>query len=395
MQNPRKKVAAVVTEYRRHSHADMIVGKILEGYGHDGGPGPNLQLISLYVDQFPANDWSRDRAKKYGFKIYDTIEAALTLGGKELAVEGVLSIGEHGKYPKNAKGQILYPRRRFFEEITKTFEKCKKTVPVFNDKHLAAAWEDAKWMYDKARGLFIPFLAGSTVPLMWRRPPMEIPKRSEVSEAVAIGFGPVEGYGFHSLEGLQCMVERRKGYETGVKAVQTLQGEAMWKAMDQGRWSKTLLEAAIKLVPAHAGADYRGITAKDAEACVIFIEYRDGLKAAMPIMNGWMHEGEGGGFTFAAQIKGQEKPVSTQFHQQLLDPMGHFIYQLKAIESMLQTGHAPFPIERTLLTTGILDAAMTSLAEKNRRVETPHLAIKYQPTDWPYATDPLPKLIKR
>src|SRR5438046_8052618 len=112
---PKKKVAAIVTEYRRHSHADVIVGKILEGYHYDGGAGPNLQVVSMFVDQFPEKDMSRDLAKKYGFTIYDSIEGALTLGGKDLAVDGVLCIAEHGKYPTNARGQIVYPRRRFFE----------------------------------------------------------------------------------------------------------------------------------------------------------------------------------------------------------------------------------------------------------------------------------------
>src|SRR6266436_5860045 len=134
----KKQVAAIITEYRHWSHADVIVGKILEGYNQDGGPGPDLELVSMYVDQFPANDMSRALARKHGFRIYDTIAAALTLGGKELAIDGALCIGEHGKYPTNARGQILYPRRRFFEEVTKAFARCKKAVPVFSDKHLAA-----------------------------------------------------------------------------------------------------------------------------------------------------------------------------------------------------------------------------------------------------------------
>src|SRR6202043_301845 len=110
------------------------------------------------------------------------------------------------------------------------------------------------------------------------------------------------GYGFHALEGLQCMAERRRGGETGVKAVQVLQGEEMWKALDQGRWSKRLLEAAMTRVPAHSSEDYRGVTAKTADAGVILIEYRDGFKGAVAILNGWIHEGEGGSFCFAGQI---------------------------------------------------------------------------------------------
>src|SRR5499425_1721382 len=80
----KKRVAAVVTEYRKWSHADVIVGKILEGYNYDGGAGPNMQLVSLYVDQFPTTDMSRALAKKHGFPIYDSIEKALTLGGDKL-----------------------------------------------------------------------------------------------------------------------------------------------------------------------------------------------------------------------------------------------------------------------------------------------------------------------
>ena len=124
----RKKVAAIVTEYRKNSHADLIVGKILEGYLHDGGAGPNLELVSLYVDQFPEKDLSRGLAEKHGFKIQDSIAAAITRGGDRLAIDGVLCIGEHGKYPTNDKGQLLYPRRRFFEEVCKVFEKSKRST---------------------------------------------------------------------------------------------------------------------------------------------------------------------------------------------------------------------------------------------------------------------------
>ena len=391
----KKKIAAVVTEYRLHSHADVIVGKILEGFNYDGGAGPNMQLVSMYVDQFPKGDMSRELAKKHGFKIYPTIEGALTLSGAELAVDGVLSIGEHGQYPNNDKGQILYPRRRFFEGIASTFTKCKKSVPVFNDKHLAATWTDAKWMYDKARELFVPFMAGSSLPVTWRKPPLKLPLGCEVTEAVQVGYGPMEAYGFHALESLQCMVERRKGGETGVRWVQCLQGEEMWKALDQGRWSKPLLEAALKLVPAHAPGDYRQPTAKSTDAAVYLLEYRDGLKAAVAMLNGWLHEGDGGAIVFAGQLKSQNQPAACHFYLQQPDPFAHFAYLVRAIDSMMQTSHAPYPVERTLLTTGMLDAIMTSKAEKNRRVDTPYLEIKYKPTDWPFATDPVPTAIKR
>src|SRR5262245_23047255 len=122
-------VAAVTTIYRKWSHADVIVGKVLEGFGHDGKDMPGLRLASLYVDQFPDNDLSRGLAARHGFRLCQSIPEALTLGGEKLAVAGVLVIGEHGQYPENAKGQILYPRRKFFAEVADTFRKAGKSVP--------------------------------------------------------------------------------------------------------------------------------------------------------------------------------------------------------------------------------------------------------------------------
>src|SRR5205085_2181871 len=142
------------------------------------------------------------------------------------------------------------------------------------------------------RELFVPFLAGSSLPVTWRRPPLQLPKNCELTEAVQVGYGPLEAYGFHALESLQCMVERRPGGEVGVKAVQCLQGEEMWRALDEGRWSKRLLEAALALVPAHADGDYRALTAKTPEAGLFLMEYRDGFKSAVAMMNGYVREGD-------------------------------------------------------------------------------------------------------
>jgi hypothetical protein len=391
----KKRVAAVITVYRKWSHADVIVGKILEGYNHDGKDGPDMEVVSLYADQKPKGEWSAALAKKHGFSVHDTIAWALTRGGKALAVEGVLLIGEHGEYPTNKRGQVLYPRRRFFEETCKVFEASKRAVPVFSDKHLAAEWADAKWTYDRARELFVPFLAGSSLPVAWRRPPLKLPIGCALTEAVQIGYGPLEAYGFHALESLQCLVERRKGGEVGVKSVQCLQGKAMWEALDKGRWSKPLLEAAMKLVPAHATGDVRALTEKARDAAVFLVEYRDGLVAAVAMLNGWVHEGDGGAFVFAGRLKGKDEPAACHFYLQQPDPFGHFAYLVRAIDTMMRTNHAPYPVERTLLTTGVLDAAMISKAEGGRKVETPHLAVRYTPTDWPFAPEPPPKTIKR
>lgn len=138
-------IAAVITEYSKNSHADMIVGRVLNGYGLNGGPGPALKLVSVYTDQVPASDLSRGLSRKHSFHIATTIDEALTLGSDRLQVAGVLAIGEQGSYGLEPDtGQMKYPRRRFFEGIAACFLRVKETAPVFHDKHLSYNWNDAK-----------------------------------------------------------------------------------------------------------------------------------------------------------------------------------------------------------------------------------------------------------
>ncbi len=371
-------VAAIVTEYRRNSHADVIVGKILDGFDQAGGAGPALRLAALYTDQVPKTDLSRDLAKKHNFRIARTIEEAITLGGDKVAVAGVLSIGEHGDYPyvKDTR-QHMYPRRRFFDGIVEVFRKYKRVVPLFSDKHLAYAWRDAKHMYDTARDMSIPFLAGSSLPVAWRTPEVNLPMRCELTGALALGYGGLESYGFHALETLQCMVERRRGGETGVTSVQAVAGEAIAGALKDRRWSRELLDAAAATTPVPP----RGRAKEFGKNTTFFlIEYRDGLKAAVAMSTGLAAQ-----FAFAGQLKGEAKPTATWFRLQEGAPFGHFAHLLRAIEHTIHTGKPAYPVERTLLTTGVLDALMQSAANGNRVVKTPELAVRYQPVDWAFA----------
>jgi hypothetical protein len=106
----RKKIAAVITEYRIPAHADVIVGKFIKGFPTDDGLIElQVDIVSMYLDQIPNNDIGLQVSKEYDIPIYQSISAALCLGGTELAADGVLSIGEHGSYAYTASRGVCAP----------------------------------------------------------------------------------------------------------------------------------------------------------------------------------------------------------------------------------------------------------------------------------------------
>jgi hypothetical protein len=214
-------------------------------------------------------------------------------------------------------------------------------------------------------------MAGSSLPVTWRSPWLEHPLEAPITEAVAIGFSGLDIYGFHTLEVLQCMVERRRGGETGVAAVQCLEGDAVWQAARDGRWSRDLAEAACAAILEKPAGTMEQHTPNPA---LFLIEYRDGCRGAALMLNGYVHD-----LAYAALVDGQVQ--ATEFYAQNGPPHAHFSYLSLNVEEMFLTGLPSYPVERTLLTTGILEAALTSRYEGHVRLETPWLDVSYRSYD--------------
>jgi hypothetical protein len=385
-QTPRKRMAVITTLWNYRSHAWHMAERFLHGYPKEGKwHKPPLEVVAAYVDQQPSGDLTKRRAEEFGFKVYPTVAETLRCGGQKLAVDCVLLIGEHGNYPVNAIGQKQYPRYELFSQIVNVFKEDGRTTPIFNDKHLSWKFEWAKEMVETARELKFPLLAGSSLPVTWRMPAIDLPYDAEVEEILGVAFGAIDIYDFHALEMIQCVAERRKGGETGVVSIHALRGDAVWDALaagswQTGGWSPILFEACLSRCQTLAQDDvtsHRYPTLAQMREWVkqpvaYRFEYADGVKATMLQLNGLVRD-----FTVAVRLKGESEPISTLFY---LPDNPNVVYSaalMSKAEEMFLTGQAPYPAERTLLTSGLVAAALQSLAD-GKKVATPQLAVSYK-----------------
>ena len=379
-----KRVAVLTTVYRHNSHADVIASRLvltdmLDGTGKDSP----LQLTSLYVEQRPPNDISRLLAASHRFRIGTNIADALTLGTGTLAVDGVLLIAEHGDYPRSPTGNTQYPKRRFWDEMLTVFRQSGRVVPVFVDKHLADNWEYARHIHDTARELGIPLMAGSSVPGSWRMPPIDVARGEDLQEVVILTYGSTDHYGFHALECLQSVVEQRRGGETGIRVVESKQGGEVWQSIRQANVPPDLLAGALRTL----GGDplsAESLQAKVPKPILWRIEYSDGLKASVLELNGAIQ-----GWAGAWRSKGGTNVVATRFWTQEARPAAHFTLLLNGIERMMLEGKPAWKADRTLMTSGLLDALLQSGVAGGRRLETPWLGWSYLPS-WRWKEPPPP-----
>ncbi|HOC03224.1 MAG TPA: hypothetical protein P5065_05700 [Candidatus Ratteibacteria bacterium] len=369
----KKPVAGIVADWFKYSHPDVILTRIFKTYSLDGkGEESKLKLVSVYRDKPSERDLSRLYAEQYGFKIYDTIEDALTCATGKLAVNGVIISTEWCDYPVSPTGQIMYPHKRMFEEVVKVFEKNKKVVPVFIDKHIADNWTDIKWIYNTAKKMKIPLMAGSSVPVAWRYPPVDVDKHSKLKEIVGISYHTLDGYGFHGMEMVQCLAEQRKGGETGIKSVQCITGQNVWDSAGK-MYDPVLLNMAVEKLGRKIP---EGKSLKDLvpQPVLFVMNYYDGLRVCLFTLNGIASQWT------AAWKYSDGKTASTIFKlDDNLSTLMHFANQMKGIENMILTRKPSWPVERTVLTSGALDALLISKSKSGKIILTPYLRITYNP----------------
>jgi hypothetical protein len=378
----RKKIAFLGTTVHPLSHSQHFLDRHAMGYTWGGKWEPSrLDIASVFIDQFPANDLAKQRIEKYRLKSYSTIEEALTLGTSKLAVDGVVIIAEHGDYPMNEKGQRLYPRYKWFKQVVKVFEDSGRSVPVFNDKHLSTTWDECAEMVNDSKRLGFGFLAGSSLPITWRLPSIDMPWGVPLKESVCVGYGGVDSYDFHGLETAQCMSERRQGGEVGVASVHAMRGEKMWNELSKS--DRRLFVAALTRshnLPVDEGYPTEPVSMEWArralpDTTAYFIEHNDGFRTTLFLT-------AISDFNYAGLRSDSDQVVSCQMYLPMPtrgSTTADFFNPLaRHIESLVLTGRAPYPVERTLLTSGMVIGGVDSLAAKEQLAATPHMKVAYQ-----------------
>jgi hypothetical protein len=338
--------------YSPNSHADVFVGRLLDGYRLNGSwHPPRLETVTFYVDQFPVNDMAREQAAEHRIRICSSVAEAIE------GVDGIAVIGEHGNYPRTPRGNFMYPRKRYFDEIVRSWGTKGRVVPLFNDKYFAYDWADAKSMADRVRELKIPFFCGSSVPLSWQRPPLDLPRSPQFDELMGVSYSDLEEHAYHAIEAMQSVAERRG--ETGVAAVRYIEGDEVWKV------SPALLEAALSTRVNPPPPD-RG---QKPEALVI--RYRDGLRASVLNLNSRTRD-----YLVALRLRNQSRPRATCFYISLY-VHSHWGFMVQAFENLVLTRKSQVPLERTLIANGILLAGLESRLRGGTWIDTPELGISY------------------
>ena len=385
---PRKRIAFIGTDVFLHSHAQHFLDRFSMGYAMGGRwRAPAVDVAGVYIDQFNEQDIGRQRIERYGHQLYPSVTDALTLGGSTLAVDGVVIIGEHGNYPKNDKGQTLYPRYRWFKEVVKLFEASGRSVPIFSDKHLSTDWKECREMVDDSRRLKFPFYAGSSLPVTWRLPCYELPMGTPLKESVCVAYGGVDSYDFHALETAQCMSERRQGGEVGIRSVHAARNEKLFALLEQPERQVTqeLFVSALcrsHNLPVDAGYPSAPVTyewAKQAlpETTGYLIEHLDGFHTAV-FMTGIRDFNYAGRLTNGQTVGCQmylPMPGSSATTADFFNPMTYHV------ERMFLTGQTKYPIERTLLTSGMVIGGVESLFANETPYATPDMNIAYTPAE--------------
>jgi len=370
------KIAVVATVWFPLSHADVIVSRWLEPFPGDetkGWKAPGSKIVSVYLDQIPQNDIGRKICRRAAVPIFPSIADALTMGGSALAVDAILLIGEHGDYPINEYQQKLYPRKGMFDQIVEVFRRCGRSVPVFNDKHLSWSFEQSAEMLAVAEAMQFPLYGGSSIPHCKLDPGDPVARQETLVEGVALFGGHEEFYGFHIIEFVQSLIEKRASGECGIVRVRALREEEVLHALGRGEIPADLIAEAFTRIGFPSSKGVPSFVLERTEELLAYqVEHHDGLVVTYLRVQKWVGEWVAALRSSDGTIKSCRVEAGGAF-----DFFGNFACLNARINEFFENGIAPTPLMRTHFSAGALEDLLHALNEGPSWRETPRLQISY------------------
>ena len=374
MSKPKLRVAALCTECRPLSHADVILSRWLEPFPNDslyGWTQPATRLTTIYAAQrHPQRDLIPAMQARFGIVSYDSIEGALMQGGTDLAVDAVLLIAEHGDYPENEFGQKLYPRKEFFDEMMRVFERAGRSVPVFFDKHLSWNPDWIGEMHDRIKRDAVPFFGGSSLPFSMEGDLAQVAEGTRFEEVVAVYYGGVESYLFHSAEMVESVIERGSRQSGGIDEIMAWKGERVWEAVENGDFSWELVEQACSACSDEALEAIRGLRdRRDPSVNAFRLHYENGLIVThfhqVESVRRWCLAGR---VSDTGEMVAGAGNAGGAVHY-----FPHFARLCRKIDDFFVTGQSPVPLERIYTTSMVTALCLRALASTDGCLSTPEL----------------------
>ncbi len=365
---PQKRIAFLIDSWYPRSHADVIGTRFLEGYklGDKFYHSP-LTIASVYTDAPRGEtDQTRRLAARYGFRVANSVAEALLDNPRSpnphLGVDGVF-IATREDLPDSGQLPSPSPRLQVIRDVLRILDQTGARVPIFIDKMIAGNWSDAQAIVSEAKRRGVPLMAGSVLPYT----PLDRPvPTGKVAVAIAMASTPYWAFAFHTAELLQGLVEQRGPRETGVRSIREV-GYAYWSMPDRDRWGGRLFDA---LVSSAASRLPTAPSEFGPESTVLLIQYVDGTRAVLALLPRAFSDKE---YLLGAQY--MDGTISTGGVFLRGEPFDHFGYLVHALVELYTTQHAPVPVERALLTTGIV--ILGQEAHRMGEVVSPSLAISY------------------
>jgi hypothetical protein len=359
------KIAFLVEDFALQTPAQQLLDRFLIGFPRDGEfYRPEGCQIAIHLQDGADHSEIDRRVKDFGLRREQSIPAAVA----------------------QADGLVIVPKTSQIAPNTEWVEAALRGVPsgccCFVYGGLSPTLSEAKKLASLASTQKVSLIAGTTLPVTWRLPEVDLSVGARLREALIVvqGTSPMAELG--GLEGLLPVIQRRRGGESGIRSVRLLEGADLWQAGHDGIWSWSLLVSALSRSDTPQGDSVKDGRTQDLVGLGLVqtlarqprgwvLEHFDGLRSSVLVLDGVVAD-----FNFAVQTR--DGPViSAQIYRPPAPAQHHFSRLAEVIDDFFVRRKPPWPIERNVLIAGVLETFSKSSANGGAALETPALKISY------------------